>query len=306
MEPWHRRTAVGLAAAALLSLHSIAVAWDSHAYPAATLPVKQQNEEQSPPAEETGALNLADALVPKVFLPMIASDLCGSTGQTYQTISFIGNAYKDNRLTDENADFRLSILGYQTTNALLGMVTYGGSPDPDAPKLHGLFSPNRIPTITSVYRVYGWNWNESMPPPYGSRVAVNTQWLVTVMDVSTTANELINIPERNASIIYDYKAMVLYASEKEITLVYLLQDQVVVNGTGYVVHLMNLCVDPALVALYRAQLSTDGRRSTMQLPALRNNQPIGTAAGVTLTMAVRDGGAYMDPRSLNDWWTGVP
>jgi hypothetical protein len=70
-------------------------------------------------------------------------------------------------------------------------------------------------------------------------------------------------------------------------------------ANGYSVHLTNLCVDPNLLALYRS--SNSAGRS--YLPALRNEEVLGTAAG-SLLVAVRDRGVFLDPRSRKDWWRG--
>ncbi len=197
---------------------------------------------------------------PVAFLPLVNTPppTCPTTSNaSFQTMAFNSGPYKDNRLTDENIDFRLSLLGYTAaTHEPLTLVHYGGDTDPDAPKLYGIFAPHRIPTFTAAYHVYHWTWNEGTGavPPYGSRGSVNLEWPVTVLDVATTRGEKISIPSR-ATPIRDnyYKAMVLYASERELTLVYLWQDHVVANQTGYTVHMLNFCVDPNLVALYRAQ-----------------------------------------------------
>jgi hypothetical protein len=247
---------------------------------------------------------------PVAFLPIVNTlpRTCPTvSGASFQTIAFNGGPYKDNRLTDENIDFRLSLLGYTAADEQLSLVHYGGATDSDAPKLYGIFSPHRIPDFAAVYHVYYWTWNETSGamPPYGSRSGVNLEWPVTVLDVATTPGEKISIPSRNTSIRDYYKAMVLYAAERELTLVYLWQDQVVVNQMGYTVHMLNFCVDPNLVALYRAQLR-DGKRYTMRLPALTNDQVVGSALGNSMTLAIRDGGAYMDPRSDKDWWAGLP
>lgn len=247
---------------------------------------------------------------PVAFLPLVntPAPTCPTTSTaSFQTMAFNSGPYKDNRLTDENIDFRLSLLGYTAANESLTLVHYGGDTDPDAPKLYGIFSPHRIPTFTGAYHVYYWTWNEGSGavPPYGSRGGVNVEWPVTVLDMATVPGETISIPSRNASIRDNYKAMVLYAGERELTLVYMWQDQVVVNQMGYTVHMLNFCVDPNLVALYRAQLR-DGKRYTMRLPAITNNQAVGSALTVSMTVAIRDGGAFMDPRSDKDWWAGLP
>jgi hypothetical protein len=251
----------------------------------------------------------SNALTPRAFVPVILngqgqSGSCSTTSSaSFDLIGVQGGFYKDNRLTDENADFRLSIIGYTSTptstGAPLTLVDYNGATDPDAPKLHGIFAPNRIPTFVKNYQRYDWNWNESAPPPYGSRGGVNTQWPVSVLDMATTKGEAIQIPERSAAnSTAGTNAMVLYADEHQITLVYGDQDRV---DAGYVVYLANFCVDPNLVAAYRAQLK-DGKRSTGKLPALRNDQKIGEAEGSVITVAVRDLGPFLDPRSRKDWW----
>jgi hypothetical protein len=127
---------------------------------------------------------------------------------------------------------------------------------------------------------------------------LNTEWPASAVDLLTNPGEAIYPPERSA-VIYGGGAiaLVLFASEQELTLSYTRDDSV---SGGYVVHLLNFCVDPNLVALYRTQLK-DGRRATGQLPAVRNNQPIGTAIGA-ITVAVRDRAAFLDPRSRKDWW----
>jgi hypothetical protein len=65
-------------------------------------------------------------------------------------------------------------------------------------------------------------------------------------------------------------------------------------------HLENICVDANLLALYR-QLNAAGRS---KLPALWPGQPIGRAPGREIEVAIRDSGAFLDPRSRKDWWQG--
>ncbi|MCW1967072.1 MAG: hypothetical protein KIH69_002980 [Anaerolineae bacterium] len=202
-------------------------------------------------------------------------------------------------MSDFNPDFRLSVLGYAPVNAALNLVGYNGDTDPNAPKFHGLFEPNRVPSFRAAYQRYDWNWN-SGPPPYGSRGGVNTKWPVTVLDLSTGNGESIYPPERNVPIWSDgLTGLVLFADVKELTIAYGRHDTV---NNGYVLHLTNICVEPNLLATYRAQLTSDGRRATNFLPAVRNNQRIGTADGNRVTIAITDGGEYLDPRSDKDWW----
>lgn len=246
---------------------------------------------------------------PRAFVPLVitsqnqTSSCSSAPSAGFDLIGVQGSYYKNNQLTDENADFRLSIIGYASTPesnaAPLTLVDYGGPADGGAPRLHTIFSPSRIPTFVKNHQRYDWNWNESAPPPYGTRGGINTQWPVSVLDVATTKGEAISIPDRNATnSTAGTHAMVLYADARQITLVYGDQDRV---DSGYVVYLANFCVDPALVTLYRAQLQ-NGKRATGKLPALRNDQKIGEADGSFITIAVRDQGPFLDPRSRKDWW----
>jgi hypothetical protein len=117
---------------------------------------------------------------------------------------------------------------------------------------------------------------------------------------ATAPGEAIHVPERGP-IIYsgDVVAMVLYAESTRITLTYTRQDTV---AFGYTVHIENVCVSGELVGLYQAQTDGDGWHVTGHLPALRNEQPFGTACGGEILIAIRDSGTFMDPRSSKDWW----
>ena len=218
----------------------------------------------------------------------------------YPTINIESGIYKSNRLTDENADLRLSVLGYTPTKAFLGLATYGGDTDTHAPNFRNILKSPDHPTIIAAYERFDWDWDETAPPPYGSRGGVNHEWEASVIDVSAVPGEAVYIPSRNVPInsTGPYAAMVLYADEDELTLSYGTHDSVV---DGYVVYLSNLCVDPSLVATYRAQL-LNGRRSTGRLPVILNTQPVGIAQTNRVTLAVRDRAAFLDPRSDKDWW----
>ena len=197
-----------------------------------------------------------------------------------------------------HGDLNLDVRGYETVIAFPGLVNYSGATDSNAPQLAGLFGPNRYPGILAVYRVYSWNWacgEHGCPGP------LITNPGVTLVGLSTTRGEPIHIPERGPGIFGDYKALVLYAEEQQITLGYTRRDTV---ANGYAVHLENVCVDPNLLALYRAQVNAEGWRVSRNLPALGNNQALGTALGSELIVAIRDRGSFGDPRSRKDWWQG--
>jgi hypothetical protein len=88
---------------------------------------------------------------------------------------------------------------------------------------------------------------------------------------------------------------VLYAEARRITLTYTREDT---PAIGYMVHLENVAVAPELVALYQ-QLDAAGRH---HLPALHNDEVIGTADRASISIAIRDTGMFMDPRACKDWW----
>lgn len=234
-------------------------------------------------------------------MPMAAAMNAGCTpsGEQYELLPYDGPAYKNNIISDENADFRLSLMGYAPSGAPLILVDYNGATDAHAPKLSGIFEPNRIPAIARAYQRFNWDWNEAGGPPFGSRGGVNAEWAASVIDMATAPGERLHIPRR-APVIWSNAivAMVLYAGERELTIAYTRQDSV---GEGYVVHMMNFCVDPALVAQYRAQVQS-GRRATGLLPGLRNGQTVGYADSDSVTVAIRDRAAFLDPRSRKDWW----
>jgi hypothetical protein len=237
-----------------------------------------------------------------VYLPLVSKpDTCPDVSINQYALATVQEGYyKDNRLTDENADFRLSVLGYEPVQAPLERVEYGGPTDANAPNFYNIFKPRREIAFAAAYKRRDWNWNESAPPPYGTPGGLNNDWPVSVLDLVATQGEGIYIPRRNVSITSAglFSAMVLYADDDELTLHYGNRDVV---DSGYVVYLTNFCVDPSLVSLYRAQLS-EGKRATGQLPMLTNDQIVGTAKQNFVTVAVRDSGPFLDPRSRKDWW----
>lgn len=249
-----------------------------------------------PPATATPEA-AANALAFAAVAPAAQASGCPMVSAGYELVPIEGPAYKNNSLTDDNADFRLSVIGLAPTGAPLALVDYNGPTDPDAPKLHGLFEPNRVPSFTATHLRHNWNWGGDAPP-YGARAGLNSDWPVAAIDMLAAPGEAIYPPERGPVVWGGGQiALVIYAGDREVTLAYTRHDGVEI---GYVVHVLNLCVDPGLLSLYRAQLA-DGRRATGQLPGVRANQPLGTALG-PITVAIRDRGAFLDPRSRKDWW----
>jgi len=243
-------------------------------------------------------------LVWQTFLPIIqqaGTPVCPLTSSaSFDLIPIEGGVAKDHP-PPLHADLNLSVRGYSSTNAAKTLQDYPGGTDANAPQLAGLFNPNQFPGISTVYRVNGWDWG--CGAPHGCAAGPITAWSVTMMGLNTSSGQPIYIPERGPEIYGGgYKAMVLYAEETRLTLVYTRKDSVV---GGYSVHLEGLCIDPNLLSLYRQQIDGDGWHITGNLPALRNNQAVGTASGSQLKVVIRDGsGSFMDPRSRKDWWVG--
>ncbi len=202
-----------------------------------------------------------------------------------------------------HADLNLALRGFVPVTETLELRHYNGSTDVNAPRLHGLFEPNRIPEIKQVYQINEWLWEAGNcdSQAKGCRGGpIDVFWPVTLAGFATAPGEQIYIPERNQQIYSGgFMSLVLYAEPQRITLGYTRRDNVT---AGYVVHVEGVCVDPNLLALYQAQKNIDGWHTSGFLPALRNNQALGVALESEIRVAIRDVGSFMDPRSHKDWW----
>ncbi len=211
----------------------------------------------------------------------------------YATIPVAGGGLE--HPAEQHADLNLTLRGYLPTTAATAFVTANGPVDSDPPQLAGLLADGQAPVIVATHQVYGWDWQCA---PHGCRTAPLTAPEVTLVALQTPPGAAVYPPRRGQQIYADgYTALVLYAEATQLTLGFTREDSV---AGGYVVHLANLCVDPALLALYTASHSA-GRGA---LPAVRAEQPVGMAALGDLLVAVRDRGTFLDPRSRLDWWRG--
>jgi len=107
--------------------------------------------------------------------------------------------------------------------------------------------------------------------------------------------EILELPTSGYEVAPGMGARVLLATEESITLKYTAEDNVV---WGYTIHMAGICVAPALLSLYQAN-DAAGRS---ELPGLAPEQAFARARGHEIQVAIRDTGAYMDPRSSKDWW----
>lgn len=213
------------------------------------------------------------------------------TGESYTTIPPVGEV--DRRPAATNPEMNLSIRSYAWVDGFRQMVGIGGDTDVHAPQFNTLFADKRITQeFPAVYRAHEWDYNCNCR---GGLIGFPE---VTVLGISTRPGEALYTPSRTQGDIGGgYAAMVLYASPTSLTLKYTREDNMLM---GYGLHLDGICVDPALLELYR-QLDREGRST---LPVLRGGQAIGFATGGELRLAVRDTGQFMDPRSQKDWWVG--
>jgi hypothetical protein len=239
--------------------------------------------------EEFAAVAAAPAPAP----PVAVADCPQTSGNTYTTIPIDGGG-----LTHPDAlhaDLNLSLRGYTPSDAAADLFNKDGPVDGDPPQLAGIFGDYRRPPFGPSYRVYDWDWNCG---EHGCRGGLVETGAATLLTVQANPGEALGVPHRGAQIYGGgYKALVLYAESNRITLGYTREDSV---ANGYAVHLENVCIDPNLVALYQSS-NAAGRAF---LPALREDETLGTAGGGQVLIAVRDRGVFFDPRSRLDWWWG--
>lgn len=251
-------------------------------------------------AEETrpGEVVAADASAAEpvagaaAFQP--ASSGCpGASANQYTTIPVAGGWLE--HPAEQHADLNLGVRGYQPVSAEPVLVEKNGPVDDDPPQLAGLFASAPMPQFGQAYQVYDWDWGCA---EHGCRAAPVEQPAVTLIALYAPPGETVRIPRRGQQIFEGgFKALVLYAEATRITLGYTRDDSV---AGGYVVQIEHVCVDPNLLAVYQNS-AVSGRGS---LPALREEEALGVVDGGELLIAVRDRGAYLDPRSRLDWWHG--
>ena len=186
-------------------------------------------------------------------------------------------------------ELNIAARGMLPAQGTLGLVDIEGPADAGAPQLFSLFTDERVATFTSLYQIKTWDWGCNC----ASVPLVDAE--VTAVGIAVTPGETIRVPRSSYYIGSDFQALVLYADSGRITFNYTRTGNPV---RGYTIYLENLAVDASLVALYQ-QTNAAGR---VELPALKPGQAIGRAQTDALTVAIRDSGAFMDPRSRKDWW----
>ncbi|MCA9665692.1 MAG: hypothetical protein KC503_08900 [Myxococcales bacterium] len=244
-----------------------------------------------PPGADAGSASDAQGPSPDAHVDNGApATLCAPiAGASYASLS---TAVKSDRPAAVHGDLNLMLRKQRAVGETQGLVDVGGPTDPaQPPQLYSLFGDQRVPAFSAVYQVEAWDWGCNCPKGW------ITSPPVTLAGMATTPGEILHAPKSSYDIGNGHTALVLYATEHTITIKYTREDNVV---SGYTVHIDNICVEPSLLALYRA-LDAAGRGT---LPALDPQQPMGRARGAEIHVAIRDTGAWMDPRVRKDWWQG--
>lgn len=230
------------------------------------------------------------AYLPSLFVADSTNQACPAIpGILYETIT--PTSPPADRVAEDHADLNLALRSYeQDTGAYLGFVDYGPTIDPNAPELYTLFGDNRLADFVNGYQVHHWDWG------CNCQAGLIEAPEVTLLGLQTVPQEVLRVPNSGYQISASgHEVLVLYAEPTRITLKYTAEDNVVF---GYTVHLENVCVEPTLLMLYKSW-NEAGRG---QLPALYPYQPFARAISTEIQIAIRDSGAFQDPRSIHDWW----
>lgn len=265
-----------------------------------------------PPADQ-------EEVTAAVYLPAaIKSDVSPGDGpcQSSATPQYsAGTAFQfdlDNpvRPAHLHADKNIELRGYilnEDGDLQRELVDYGSDDPTQPPQLATLFNPPRV-DLSNFYRMHEWNWAPSPDP--GSRGAPKAQPPVTALGLATAAGEPIHVPSSGYDIGGGMEVLVSFADEDSVTLRYTREDSS--GSAGYTVHVDNICTNPELLALYNSLDQPNGPRYVYMppsqrpygynLPDLPAGKLIGRARGDELVVAIVDSGAFMDPRSCNEWW----
>ncbi len=266
----------------------------SDTVPATSMSAKSASLEEVPSQEASAAVVISAANDQAPAEPPPGAASCpDSSGASFTTVPVIGGGIS--HPDGEHADLNLALRGYSPIDVATSLFDKDGPVDDDPPQLAGIFADYRAPAFGQAYRVNDWDWSCGGS---GCRLGPLDHVAATLVTLAAGAGESLGIPHRRAQIYGGgYKALVLYAEPTRITLGYTRDDSV---ANGYAVHLEGICVDPNLVALYRSS-NAAGRGF---LPALREDEVLGTTPNGSVLVAVRDRGVFFDPRSRLDWWQG--
>lgn len=247
------------------------------------------------------------------YLPFVARPYTCPTTSAHTYSSGIAHQFDHDdpvRPAYNHADKNIELRGYilNTDPGLTrDLVDYGSDDPTQPPQFATMFEPARVPELIAFYRVHNWIWAPSPNP--GTRGTPITDWPVTALGLRTTPGEMLHVPKSGYDIGGGMEAIVLFADQDTIALRYTREDSSA--SPGYTVHVDNICTDPNLLTLYSELDDPNGPRyeypnRSYQLPNLYAGQPFGTARGSEIVVAIVDTGAFMDPRSCNEWWQIQP
>lgn len=205
---------------------------------------------------------------------------------------------------EENPDLNLSIRGHVPANGEKYPIDLSNGVMGEKTPQIGKILDGR-PTIVSLYKIYSWvgdfkTGRRGVPMPVPDDPAAGVKQ-IQMIGLQTSPGEGIKVPPVYGNPISpEYNAMVIYADNNSITLKYTREDNIGIKN-GYAIQIEEIAVDPGLLGLYQS-LNAGGRR---ELPAVSNEQVVGTAKGNEIRVVIRDTGDFLDPRSKLDWWQGV-
>jgi len=255
-----------------------------------------------------------------IYLPAVAKPPASICPRSSTNQYSSGTAYQfdlDNpvRPAYNHADKNLALRGYvvnHESGLKRGLIDYGSDDPNQPPQFASIFQPNRVPGFKEFYQVRNWNWASSPNP--GSRGAPIISPKVTAMGLGTTPGETLHVPRSAYDIGGGMEVVVLFADEDSVALRYTREDSS--GSAGYTVHVDGICTDLNLLSLYNILDNPSGPRYDYKapsqrpygypLPNLKAGQVFGYAPGDEIVVAIVDSGAFLDPRSCNEWWQVRP
>lgn len=239
---------------------------------------------RTPKPSNTPSIPLQIPSIPATPTPRVSSAAIILPDEKYSTLTVIGST-----APHLPANVNLSVRGFTATNVFAGLVDIDGQFDPAVPQMYRLFTDSRTPTFVSVYQLYQWD------DACNCRGALIDYPDVTMAGLASNPGEVLRVPESGYNIGDGFQVLVVYADAERIVFTYGREDSPI---RGYAVYLEGISVEPNLIALYQ-QADRAGRGA---LPALRAGQGLARARGSEIKFAMRDAGAFLDPRSRKDWW----
>lgn len=186
-------------------------------------------------------------------------------------------------------DINIKLRGFQRTDGVMNVIDLGSlstDVDPKHPNIDTLFDNPLEHAIVGLYNVGVWE---------GKNTGIYTDW-VHLVGFSVFPTDNIRVPTSGYDLGCGFEVMVLFADENSITIKYTLDDNMV---SGYGIHILGIKVREDIVAKYKAA-DLAGRK---ELPVLRAGEILGHPAEAAIWVSVRDTGAFLDPRSCQDFWT---